>query len=95
MELTEELCQGGAKEAVEEFMRWLQRVRDEIGKMLDEEVARKRELEKMPVTRLMGERGRRGGSGEGEGGCGWIAVGQPAAELAVLMFIQFVRTITI
>lgn len=78
-ELTEELCQGGAKEAVEEFMRWLARVRDEIGKMLDEEVARKRELEKMPVTRLMGDAAvKRGVAGRGKsGGSGGPLVNLP------------------
>lgn len=73
-ELTEELCSGGAKEAVDEFMKWLATVRDEITKMLEEEAEAKRELEKMSASSLMASSPKKGTKRTGKGAAstpGW------------------------
>lgn len=54
-EYFDELVAGGASEAVEEYLHWIHGVRDEIGKMLDEEEKEKAELETMSAQRLMHE----------------------------------------
>ncbi|CDU22482.1 related to SET2-Histone methyltransferase [Sporisorium scitamineum] len=58
-EYYDELVNGGAKEAVEEVMKWINGVRDEIGKMMDEEKQHKVELEKMSAKSLMEDSGKR------------------------------------
>ncbi|CBQ69937.1 conserved hypothetical protein [Sporisorium reilianum SRZ2] len=54
-ENTDELVNGGAREAVDEFLRWVEGVRDEIGRMLDEEREQREVLERMSARGLMGE----------------------------------------
>ena len=54
-EYFDELVNGGAKEAVDEYLKWIRTVKDEIELMLDEEKQQKLELEKMPVQSLIGE----------------------------------------
>ncbi|EST08335.1 Chromo domain protein [Kalmanozyma brasiliensis GHG001] len=78
-ELTEELCSGGAKEAVDEFMKWLATVRDEITKMLEEEKKAKRELEKMSASSLMDSSPKKGAKRTGKGAA--ATPGLPFANL--------------
>ncbi|SAM85991.1 uncharacterized protein UBRO_14373 [Ustilago bromivora] len=52
-ENTDELVNNGAKEAVEEYMKWINKVRDEISKMLDEEKQQKIKLEQMSAEALI------------------------------------------
>lgn len=54
-ENTDELVNNGAKEAVEEYMKWINKVRDEITKMLDEEKQQKVELEQMSAQGMIGD----------------------------------------
>ncbi|TKY88179.1 hypothetical protein EX895_002889 [Sporisorium graminicola] len=58
-ENTDELVSGGASEAVEEFMTWINGVRDEIGRMLDAEKQQRLELEKMSAQSLMDDSRKR------------------------------------
>ncbi|KAJ9475513.1 hypothetical protein PHBOTO_005605 [Pseudozyma hubeiensis] len=65
-----ELVEGGAREAVEEFMRWVDGVRDEIGRMLEEERQEKVKLTEMSVEALMRGAGGGGQVGRGRGAKG-------------------------
>jgi hypothetical protein len=52
-EYFDELLNGGAKEAVEEYLKWLRTVKDEIEAMLDEEKSNREALEKMPAVNMV------------------------------------------
>lgn len=77
-EYFDELVQGGAKEAVDEYLKWINKVRDEIGLMLEEEKQEELDLEKMSAESLLEDsqqRVTRSGKLSGSG------VGLPFANL--------------
>lgn len=68
-EYFDELVNGGAKEAVEEYLKWIKKVKDTIEEMLDEEKREKLELQKMSAKSLISGSVEGGeGDAEGEGG---------------------------
>ncbi|SPO30093.1 uncharacterized protein UTRI_05932 [Ustilago trichophora] len=75
-EYTDQLVKDGAKEAVEEYLKWVNKVRDEITLMLNEEQQKKLELEKMSAETLLGESHRTSGRNGAKG-----AGGLPIANL--------------
>lgn len=54
-EYFDELMNGGAREAVEEYLKWVNKVRDEITRILQEEKKVKVELEQMTASSLIAE----------------------------------------